>query len=782
MHQINLFKIMNLSNLSCCYRLIEVTNLPRDRTHGKNVNLLAKRISYDLKQPVALLSGKEYTHLAIPALSELPELEQSLTPHVAVLQPLDEAYVLDFDKLDKQTLLVAKSFLRFAFQAPLMKDPQLWGNNRCYFWKHPLDMGEDDQGSEISISEGFVFNIVPLESNQICVSVDITHKYTDKRWLLDHVDKQDIHQYRMRHFLYHFGHRWYRIQLIDTTGLSIGEQKFQNERTGEMEHVYQYTKEQCYDNPPYWIRDLDRNTPAILYRYPGSKKKRYGAAALCKLMYATKEPAVSELHHMTILPPQERFRKIERVISKLFQNAVLDGTPIDLSREPLRTTAKVFSVPAQLFGHDTVLEVKKNGQSRGVHLSELGKTRTQYLLDDKIGPLTDSAFAAQYIVLPKSLPRAISTDLIERFQEAMEQFSQHPYRASPVIYEDKDCSSLYRQVNAVQSPLEKAEIHRGYLFLILPENAKPDLHHYLKREFWPNLQSQCAMASNIKRFYGKRERNGEVRYYVRGKTARRYSSYLQYAALGMLQVNRKWLWGLATPLHCDVYVGIDVLNHTAGFTFIYKNARYCYFRDYQSKQPEKLSARQIRSVISENLREDIRRLRIAPRSLAIHRDGRWYESESLGLKAAIDILRREAILPTDVKVGVVEIHKQSALGLRLVERYGRGYMNPQLGAWFPVSDNEGIVCNTGRPFNLQGTANPLHTVVVEGDLPIRFALEDIFALSQLIFSAPERCGRLPLTIRLADDLLEPIAAEVELDEAIYDDLEDEYTEVSEVLT
>jgi len=661
-----------------------------------------------------------------------------------------------------------------------MKNPELWGNGRCYFWKRPLDISREHGESEIDVFEGFVFNIVPLGDGRLCVSLDITHKYVDGRWLLERVDEQDIDRYRMRHFLYHFGHQWYRVQLLNTTGHTIEEQKFQNEWTGNMESVYPYTKDQCCDDPPYWIRNLDKDSPAIIYRYPGNEKQRYGAAALCKLMYSTNEPAVSKLHQVTILSPQNRFQRIQRVISKLFQSTTLDAATIELSRNPLEVTPKIFSVPDQLFGHDIILKVQSNGATTGIPLARLGRTRLQYLLDKTIGPLANTPFDAQYIVLPASLPRMISEDVIERFKQMVGQFSPHLYSASPVIYEDRGCNSLHRQVKAIQSALEQADIQRGYLFLVLPENTKTGLHHYLKREFWPNLQSQCALASNIREFYVERSRNGKTTYQVRNETKGKYISYLRHAALGMFQVNRKWLWALASPLHCDVYIGIDVLNHTAGFTFIYQGGKACYFRDYQSKQKEKLPARQIQSVISQNLREDIRRLGIVPQSLVIHRDGKWYESESLGLKAALDILKREKTLPSDIRANVIEIHKNSALGLRLVEKNGRRFINPELGSWFPINDREGIVCNTGEPFHSPGTVNPLHVVIVEGEIPINFALEDTFALSQLLFSAPEGCARSPLTIRLADDFLEPIASTVELDEAIYDDLEDELVEASEV--
>lgn len=780
MHQVNLFEILNLPNLDCRYKLLAVSNLPRDKAYAKNVNLLAKSLAYELQQPVALLYREDGPRFAIPASSKLPKREQILTPHIAILEPLDGVHVLDFRRLNDQTLPIARSFLRSAFQTPLMDNLELWGDRRCYFWKRPLDTSVEHRESEIDIFEGFVFNIVPLGDGRLCISLDITHKYVDRRWFLERVDEQDIDRYRMRHFLYHFGHQWYRAQLLNATGCTVEKQKFYNERTGIIEYVYQYTMDRWCDNPPYWIRTLSKDSPAIIYRYPGSEKQRYGAAALCKLMYSTNEPTVSKLHGMTVLSPQKRFQKIQHVALKLFQNANLDRTPIELSRSPLEVTPRVFPVPDQLFGNDTILKIRSDGATTGIPPSELGRTRLQYLLDKSIGPLSNTPFHAQYIVLPASLPRMISDDVTERFQQMVTQFSSHPYNASPVIYEDRGCNSLHRQVKAIQSALEQAEIRRGYLFLVLPENAKEGLHHYLKRAFWPDLQSQCALASNIREFYVEKHHNGKVTYQVRSGRKRKYISYIRHAALGMLQVNRKWLWALANPLHCDVYIGIDVLNNTAGFTFIYQGGKVCYFRDYQSGQKEKLPARQIRSVISQNLREDVRRLGITPHSLVIHRDGKWYESESLGLKTALDILKREGTLPADVKASVVEIHKNSAFGLRLAEKDRGRLINPELGSWFRINDREGVVCNTGRPFRFPGTANPLHIVIVEGELPIVSALEDTFALSQLLFSAPESCARSPLTVRLADDFLEPIASTVELDEAIYDDLEDELVEAYEV--
>ncbi len=54
-----------------------------------------------------------------------------------------------------------------------------------------------------------------------------------------------------------------------------------------------------------------------------------------------------------------------------------------------------------------------------------------------------------------------------------------------------------------------------------------------------------------------------------------------------------------------------------------------------------------------------------------------------------------------------------------------------------------------------------------GDANIRKVLQDVFSLSQLAYSAPDRPCRLPLTIKLTDTFLEAIASETNLEGALY---------------
>jgi hypothetical protein len=244
----------------------------------------------------------------------------------------------------------------------------------------------------------------------------------------------------------------------------------------------------------------------------------------------------------------------------------------------------------------------------------------------------------------------------------------------------------------------------------------------------------------------------------------------------MLIVNRKWLWKLTEPLYYDTYIGIDVLNKVAGVTFIYNYGRDIYFRNYDTKQAEALTKQQLKSIIANDVAEDLRRLGLKPANIIVHRDGRSFSQEIAGLHAGLIELKKLKLVMDEAIIGVVDIRKSAATQLRLFEGTDPSNLaNPTFGSNYVLSSREGVVCTTGAPFRFSGTANPLTAVVRDGDLDINAVLADIFALAQLAYSAPDKCVRLPLTIKLADDFLEPIAGEADDDEALYgiDDVSDE---------
>ena len=132
------------------------------------------------------------------------------------------------------------------------------------------------------------------------------------------------------------------------------------------------------------------------------------------------------------------------------------------------------------------------------------------------------------------------------------------------------------------------------------------------------------------------------------------------------------------------------------------------------------------------------------------------------------MLVRDMYLPPDVVFGVVEVHKHSAPGIRIAEEaQAKLIRNPRIGSWHALSNEEGIVCTTGYPFEVPGSVNPLFVRVAYGNLSLEWVLHDTFSMSQLCWPVPDRCIRLSIDLKLCDDYLRSVAASADDEEALY---------------
>jgi hypothetical protein len=50
-------------------------------------------------------------------------------------------------------------------------------------------------------------------------------------------------------------------------------------------------------------------------------------------------------------------------------------------------------------------------------------------------------------------------------------------------------------------------------------------------------------------------------------------------------------------------------------------------------------------------------------------------------------------------------------GVRIARRGNDGYQNPRIGVALPLSQTDGVICNTGYPFKLVGSVKPLHVAI-----------------------------------------------------------------------
>ncbi|MBI3464770.1 MAG: hypothetical protein HY000_17195 [Planctomycetes bacterium] len=782
-HILNCFEITNASALRMDYRLVAADG-PFDPELGdgdladRNLQQLVKRIQFQEKIPVAIERSGPQPLLAIPADHTLTRLEYELTPDVATLAPRDDVGQLHLGDRNNTSDRIALSFLSWYLRSPLFRDNRLWSSGALtYFNKRPLNYHRDDR--DIDVYRGFGFRLARVDG-RLCVWVRLAHRYVEARWLLDSYDPQSVNQQlRMRHVLYHFGHQWFPVQLMGITGRTIGEHTFVPEGGAGSISIFDYTlREARGKKMPAWIESLDANTAAVLYRYPGNEKRRLGAAALCKLLVPTEDPRVRGVHELSILDPAQRFRETRGVVEAYLQRAAFGETPICLRPAPLQVEPKMFAIPAQEFGQGKLLRVGRDLAKGEVPLKDFAKKRMDLLLDPEGGFAVNTPLDAQCVIVPARQERKVAEDFQQRLEKTVCSLIKRAYSFTRVVYDDNSARTLKQQVDAITAALSTAGIESGRGVLMLPARAQPDLHNLLKRKLGDRFQLQCVTAQKVRQFYEVRGQNGTAIYSVSGQLASRYVSYLRNTAMGLLLVNRQWPWVLPDGTHYDMYIAIDVLYNTAAFTFFSQGGRQCFVRTVRSEQSEKLRRRQVRMVVYENLRNELKGGVAAPRSLVVARDGRAYRSEWLGFRDAIEQLKGDGLLPADVVYGMVEVHKSTAEGIRLVEEpQGGALRNPRIGSWAVLNDKEGIVCTTGFPFRFRGTADPLLVRVSAGELKLPYVLEDAFRKSLLCWPKPDGFIRLGIDHKLCDDNLRALASEADDDEAQFG--EDETGEAAE---
>jgi hypothetical protein len=747
---LNLYELKNLSTLQADYRLVTVGGfIGRDADVAEEkLRSLTEQIAYTEHVPVAIVAGGTSPVLAVPANHEFAMLQHQLTPEVVTLQPQNERKTVQLGQGSEEARRVGESFLKWALRQPLRDDRELWSANANSFVnKRPFNA--HDATRDIDVFHGFSYGFRWLEGKLYLVLNPAT-RYVETRWLTESVPAERLAEQRMRHGLYHFGEQWYRVQLMEVTQQPILATQF-TDRDGTLTNVYDYTRKVWQDSQRPWIRDLDPQGPAIVYR-AGNRKPRHGAAALFKRTIKTNDPRLKAMRVRAGLEPEARFLAMEEVVRRLSGRARFDATPILIERKALRRRLTAFRVPPLEFGHGKRLEISSRESLR-----ELGRSRLELLTDPGAGFAVTGSLSRQYLVVPKSLPRSIVDDFAARVQRQVRGFINRDYRPEQLIYDDHSARTLRQQVEAIRGVVDRANAH-GHGLLILPPDARTDLHNFLKRQLHPRLQVQCVSASKLESYYTSRSVNGRPQRIVKRDLESQYRSYLRNTTLGLMLVNRNWGWVLPEGLHADCYIGFDVLYGMACFVFLYDGGRQCVVRTVPTRQKEQLTRQQLRATITKGLQDDLA-AGVRVNSIVLQRDGRLFQSEWQGVCEAVNSLQNSGALGRDVMTAGVAIAKTSTVPVRVGDVTEDGHLeNTRLGVSVVLAPDEGNLCTTGHPFRVRGTCTMLNVRVVRGTFPLAHALEDTFRLSQLSWAAPDKSMRLPITLKLCDDFLRSIAS------------------------
>lgn len=609
--------------------------------------------------------------------------------------------------------------------------------------------------------------------------VDPTNCYVSKHPLPAVLNREDFNRnWKGCHCIYHFGDLWYEIKVDALDDRNVSEYRFI--AGGEQYILRDYVLNRAEKPLSPELAYLSDNAAVVLYQDTLGKQN----AAPAPLCY----PVVgSDDIGQQLLPPYERHQLIRKFIQKYLQNPQFGATSIRLASRPAQIQKQVFQVPDLQFGHSKVLSVRRTPDAQHMGLEELGKARLELLCDNTAGFYIKDPLDRQYLLMPRSVYDSFGSRFLADLTAQVDVLFPQPggYRPKVIPYEDRGKKTFVHQAHAIQQAAESANLKPGYGIVMIHHTTdrspgdEDQLAAMVVRELRDKYQLHVSVIHSElgKNAYTEvRQADGQRCYRPRDQHRRKLAGYLRNVALNhVLLTNQRWPFVLATPLHADVIIGIDVKNNTCGLLTVGRNGADIRSHLKVSRQKERLLSEQLKAYLLDVLRKEAAARQNPIQTVVIHRDGRVWPSELEGTRKVLEILKREGTLAPDVTFTILEISKSSPAPLRLFDvRYnkeGSAWVeNPQVGAFYLVNEAEGYLCSTGRPFLRQGTANPLHIKLVEGPLPLIKCLEDLYALTTLAWTQPGDCTRYPITIKLNDRILSSEAGEYDADALEFADL------------
>jgi len=491
-------------------------------------------------------------------------------------------------------------------------------------------------------------------------------------------------------------------------------------------------------------------------------------------------------------PPRDRRAAIIRFVESYLHQIRFGDTVLRLDRRALRAEQRMFVVPDLQFGNDRILSVRGTPGARQVALDTFGKNRAGLLRDRGAGFYVTDRLARQYLLLPQSVIDSYGTQFVSDLGQAVDDLFPQAESYSPIVvpYADRGPKTFLEQGKAIRTAARDHCTKKGYALVMVHETRKNRIREEDQLAAMVIRQLReldiCAAVNHSTTpgecYEFQRDRSGVPVYRVRQDRRGRFAGYLRNVALNkVLLTNERWPFVLATPLHADIVIGIDVKANTAGFTIVADRGRIIRTLCSASQQRERLTADQVRKHLVDLIKPEAQRMSADMKRLVIHRDGRTYQSEIDGAGKALAQLKKEGVLPPEADLTIVEIGKASLIPLRLFDIVpnGNGHAsveNPQVGYYYELTDVDGYVCATGRAFPRQGTVQPLHVRRIEGPMTLTHCLEDVYALTALAWTRPEDCTRDPITLKLTDRRLAESAGEFDADALAFEEGEIHTTE------
>ncbi|MCL0095659.1 hypothetical protein M1O52_03960 [Dehalococcoidia bacterium] len=503
------------------------------------------------------------------------------------------------------------------------------------------------------------------------------------------------------------------------------------------------------------------------------------------LVFTTEYEGVKRCSIKPQMTPQDRINIIGEFLNYITDIKYGDIT-IRIGKEPLIKERRIFVPPHLEFGNGEILEPFHRGipdKASGKFDSGVARFGSKKIaLLYNASPYFNKPLPSIVLLYPDTIDRAIRETFIEdvkreiRLQTGQTINIAHQ-RSYPTGRDERMGTSLLRVVTEV-----KRSHPDSLVVVILWDRFHKSVHGELK-EMISSTFSQCVTEKTVRQICNK-------------YNPQRARSQLRNLVLGILTEAGIKPWVLADPLHYDLYIGIDTLYGRICYHFLYGTGGRLIKTEVghaiaRGRMQEAIKKPELQRRLIDGIRNIIDES-FQIKSIVLHRDGRWWPSESRGVTAALDCLKSYNILPSDVKCAVVEIRKTHK-PIRLFTKTSLPpyFQNPLPGTYLVLDPNSVILTTTGRPGEWDvpdgRTARTILLKVVEiisGDFDIVKIAEDAYRLTHLNWSAPDIEINLPVTIRWTDEALRetfrpPVEEEEEVTEEYGSEEETEYLGESE---
>jgi hypothetical protein len=732
----NLFGFTNVPEWRSNIRRWAVRGVSAGADRPVEIQRLKLAVSRETRAPVAHIDDASGLWLALPA-DKAVEHEILIGRQLARLEPAGDALEV---RLRDGT--VGRRFwlatVRFACRTPFINSPA-WGSEHSsvHIEREPVRVV-----GHVAIHRAFRLRIVEFGDVDVALCVDVVHRYIDTRPL-------PIVYPRLvgavgRTAMYTLGPHWYRVRILEPSTDTVAENRIECPEHGR-ESLLNHLQRKWPRDPQ--IAALRPDSPVVVYEH--GQDRRSAVAEFLRRTIKQDELALRAAHQATILAPDVRRRVLVEFVEQNLCRLSFGGCSLAIASSPVEVVARRVALPALRYGRSRTLAFPGGNGAGAAAVCDYARQRLRMLDARVAGPAADAPLETQHLLVPDTLPRHAA----ERFREAVEFEIRHMLPASGELrlirYDAPRTQRLPDQVSLITAQIQRTAPD-GYGVLVLPRNGHRKLHDYLHNDLRHLFQFQGATEPKVAEWFGDPGRSEGDRH-----------SFARHVALGVLIANHRAPFVLAEVPHHPIVLGVDVRRGVVGITLVANAGEQFRFHSFHhAGMRERLSRRRFAEELGTFLRREVERLALRPTRLLIVRDGRLLAGEADAVRDALASLGAvDCWAPT-----FVEVHKSSMTSFRLWRRGDGRVENPEVGVWIEISDRRAVLCTTGVPFRLPGTAQPLLVVHREGPASIREVVEDVLRWSFLAWNSPTAAARLPLPLKLTDTFLETVSPEAETDE------------------